>query len=217
MSTATAEKLDTLIIDFDSIKLVGDDSNPEVVTISEADGFFINNSVADDFRIRKSIYDMMKAAQKKLPAGYNFMIFEAYRPMARQIMLWNRTMGIMKEKYPDLNEKELHDMTETFSANPYNGIGSGHGACCAIDISLCDDNGNPYDMGTPMHIFNEATPTQSKHASAEVHARRKIMTDALEGVGFINYPPEWWHFSYGDHQWAFLVGKTEAIYGPIDI
>jgi D-alanyl-D-alanine dipeptidase len=27
------------------------------------------------------------------------------------------------------------------------------------------------------------------------------------GAGFVNYPPEWWHWSYGDKYWAFISGR----------
>jgi D-alanyl-D-alanine dipeptidase len=32
-------------------------------------------------------------------------------------------------------------------------------------------------------------------------------------AGFINYPKEYWHYSYGDVMWAELTGSTTAIYG----
>jgi D-alanyl-D-alanine dipeptidase len=37
----------------------------------------------------------------------------------------------------------------------------------------------------------------------------------LEKVDFINYPGEWWHWSYGDKYWAFIKGK-DAIYNQIE-
>jgi hypothetical protein len=33
-------------------------------------------------------------------------------------------------------------------------------------------------------------------------ANRRRLADALTAVGFVNYPEEWWHFSYGDRLWA---------------
>ncbi|PZS06630.1 MAG: hypothetical protein DLM55_12605 [Acidimicrobiales bacterium] len=32
---------------------------------------------------------------------------------------------------------------------------------------------------------------------------------------FINYPTEWWHWSFGDRYWALLTGASVAIYGPV--
>lgn len=213
----TEPEIETLLIDFSSIRQIGDDSKPEIVTIAETDGFFLNRSVADDFRIRKDVYGMLCAARRMLPANHHFVIFEAYRPLARQVMLWNKVAALVREKYPDATPEEARAINETYTADPFNGIGSGHQACCAIDVSLCDDLGRAYDMGTEIHEFNPLTKTTATGITAEQAAKRRILVDALEGAGLVNYPAEWWHFSYGDHQWAYLVGKTECPYGPIDI
>jgi hypothetical protein len=34
-------------------------------------------------------------------------------------------------------------------------------------------------------------------------------------AGLVNYPTEWWHWSYGDRYWALLTGADHAIYGPV--
>jgi zinc D-Ala-D-Ala dipeptidase len=208
---------DSFFVDLHSIAFAGEPSPPDVVTIAEGDGFFLNTAVANDFRIRSQVYEMMKDAQKHLPANCHFMVFEAYRPLARQKMLWERTMGMLKRKYPGLGDKELRGLTETFTADPHNGIGSGHQACCAIDISLCDAGRREYDMGTAMHEFNEFTKTETPGLGAGVRSNRVILAGALEKAGLINYPAEWWHYSYGDHQWACLAGRLAALFGPIDI
>lgn len=205
------------LIDFDSVRLLGEDSEPEIVTIKKADGFFLNHKFSDDFRIRKSVYDMMNRARARLPGNYSFMIYEAYRPLERQIALWDMAMAQVQREYPKATKKQRRDMAETFVADPYNGIGSGHQACCAIDVSLCDKNGREYDMGTQCQEISPMSPTASEEISDEAKKNRCILVEALEAEGLVNYPSEWWHFSYGDHQWAFLLGKVEAFYGPLDI
>jgi D-alanyl-D-alanine dipeptidase len=37
----------------------------------------------------------------------------------------------------------------------------------------------------------------------------------LSAQGLVNYPTEWWHWSYGDRYWALLTGAAHATYGPI--
>jgi len=32
----------------------------------------------------------------------------------------------------------------------------------------------------------------------------------------INYPDEWWHFSYGDRLWAEITDRKEAFFAPIE-
>jgi D-alanyl-D-alanine dipeptidase len=38
----------------------------------------------------------------------------------------------------------------------------------------------------------------------------------MTGAGFVNYPSEWWHWSYGDRYWAVVTGEPHAIYGPVE-
>lgn len=190
-------------------------SEPEIATIQESDGFLLNKKYSADFRIRKDVYERMIRAQRHLPQGLRFMVFEAYRPLSRQIAMWDSVVSEMKKKHPELPENELEDLCETFVANPYDGIGSGHQACCAVDISLCKTDGSQLDMGTEIVEFNELTRTDAKGISKIAQENRAVLKRALEAEGLINYPSEWWHYSYGDHQWAWLTNKTEAIYGPL--
>ena len=39
----------------------------------------------------------------------------------------------------------------------------------------------------------------------------------LGGAGLVNYPTEWWHWSYGDRYWALVTGAAHALYGPVDV
>ena len=38
---------------------------------------------------------------------------------------------------------------------------------------------------------------------------------SLRGAGLVNYPTEWWHWSYGDRYWALMTGARAALYGPV--
>lgn len=205
------------VMDLKSIDLLPEAGAPAIVTASNDDGFFINMRRNDDFRIRASVYDLLKKAKAALPDGMTFMLFETYRTMAKQEKLWANTNKLMREKFPDLQGEAFTQMCENFTANPYDGIGSGHQAACAIDLTLCTLDGTELFMGTEMHEKNEKTKTLSPGLDAEVVKRRQILQKCMEDAGFINYPAEWWHFSYGDHQWAWLTGQKQAIYGIIDI
>ena len=34
----------------------------------------------------------------------------------------------------------------------------------------------------------------------------------LTAAGLVNYPTEWWHWSFGDRYWALLTGAAAACY-----
>lgn len=37
---------------------------------------------------------------------------------------------------------------------------------------------------------------------------------ALSAAGLVNYPTEWWNWSYGDRYWALTAGHPFPLYGP---
>ena len=203
-------------MDLKRIKLL-EQPTVKITRASEEDGFFLNARINNDFRFRAEVYERLKKGQAHLPQGLAFMLYEAYRPLSRQIAMWKAVQEEMQRKHPDLPPKEFDALCETFIANPYDGIGSGHQTACAIDITLCTQAGEELDMGTPIHGFSALTWTAAEGLSGSVVANRKILKDAMEAEGFLNYPAEWWHYSYGDHGWAWLAGKSEAFYAPLDL
>jgi D-alanyl-D-alanine dipeptidase len=91
-------------------------------------------------------------------------------------------------------------------------------AGAAVDLTLIGAHG-PLDLGTPI----DATPEHSNGAcffdatniSREARANRSLLADVLTSAGLVNYPTEWWHWSFGDRYWAYTEQRTEAIYGPL--
>nr|WP_211267284.1 M15 family metallopeptidase [Nonomuraea candida] len=35
-------------------------------------------------------------------------------------------------------------------------------------------------------------------------------------AGFVNYPTEWWHWSFGERYWAFITRARYARYGIVE-
>ncbi|MFI7067383.1 M15 family metallopeptidase [Kribbella sp. NPDC050124] len=92
-----------------------------------------------------------------------------------------------------------------------------HVAGAAVDLTLIGAHG-PLDLGTPI----DATPEQSSGAcffdaaniSREARTNRMLLADVLTAAGLVNYPTEWWHWSFGDRYWAYVEDRPNAIYGP---
>ena len=51
--------------------------------------------------------------------------------------------------------------------------------------------------------------------SAELRAlgNRRLLYHVMVSAGFTNYPDEWWHFDYGNQNWALMSGRKAAVYG----
>lgn len=39
-----------------------------------------------------------------------------------------------------------------------------------------------------------------------------LLRDCMLRVGFAPFDGEYWHFSYGDREWAFLTGAPASLY-----
>lgn len=164
---------------------------------------------------RESIIERLINATNYLPHGYQFLIKEAYRPLSRQKKSFEEALNYYKTQYPLKEDEEVYKLTCQYVA-PVKV--AGHPSGGAIDITLLKDK-IEVDMGTE---FNEI-PTEpenltylhSAYVGEIAKVNRKILIDCMEGVGFVNYPPEWWHWSYGDCYWA-LVNNCDALYSATD-
>lgn len=190
---------------------------PLLTTIDEKDGLFFCHMYTKERRIRYYIYEMLLRAKQYLPAGYYFKIYEAYRPLAYQIQLWEKVIAEQKKLNPHLNpeSEEFIALCDVYCANPYR-QGSGHQSGAAIDVTLCDQAGIEYDMGGAIRGFTQ-TADFDYPVSLEARHHRLILREALQKAGFVNYPSEWWHYSFGDRLWARLTKSAIAFFAPIDI
>jgi zinc D-Ala-D-Ala dipeptidase len=74
-------------------------------------------------------------------------------------------------------------------------------------------HGEPADMGWG---FNQPGAGSRTDYPVPIPARRNrgLLAAAMDHAGFVNYPAEWWHWSYGDRYWAFQTSRETALYGP---
>jgi D-alanyl-D-alanine dipeptidase len=166
--------------------------------------------------IRKSVYDLLVNASKNLPDNYKILVVTAYRPLWMQKKLYRRRFWQMAKKYPFkmiFNYSQWIREVGKYTSPPG---GSSHQCGTAVDVTLLDNDNNRVDMGTTLTDFGEKVNTYSIQISNEQKENRKILLEAMMKAGFINYPLEWWHFSYGDRMWAAYSEKTECFYGPIN-
>lgn len=187
-----------------------------LVFIDEKDGLFFSDKYTAERRVRSYIYHLLLQAKAYLPEGYFFKIYEAYRPLSFQIDLWKKVVAQQKIEHPELSEtsEEFIALCDVFCANPYR-QGSGHQSGAAIDVTLCDEFGQDYHMGSFVRDFSSNADFDADVCD-EARKNRMILKDALERVGFVNYPAEWWHYSFGDRLWAKLTGSKLAIFGRLD-
>ena len=166
----------------------------------------------DSVLLREQVYNNLKNAQQYLPENYFFKIYSAFRPIAEQQQRGDHHYRHIKSLNPDLPDSEIIKKVKAICADPRFGFG-GHQTGGAVDISLCNKRGHDYDMGTKYLENNAQTPTKSGTLNLEQKQNRAILKNAMEKAGFKNYPPEWWHFCYGDRLWSAYSKQKECFYG----
>ncbi|HEY9408916.1 MAG TPA: M15 family metallopeptidase [Jiangellaceae bacterium] len=166
--------------------------------------------------VRRSVAERLVLAQQALPGGVRIVVVEGFRsPEAQQRIFDGYTAGL-RAAYPDRDEAELHRLATRYVA-PLDV--APHVAGAAVDLLLADAGGRRLWMGTEV----DATPEQSDGAcmfdaagiGTEARDNRTMLAEALGAAGLVNYPTEWWHWSFGDRYWAHVTGAAYAFYGPV--
>ena len=112
------------------------------------------------------------------------------------------------------SEDELKRRARAFCADPTSGDGGGHQTGGALDVTLYAGT-EALDMGTEIGEYNALTKTENPSLTPLQRANREILRRAMERAGFVNYPNEWWHYSYGDQMWCAYARRRKAFYGKI--
>lgn len=163
---------------------------------------------------RESVSDMLRRAVACLPKNIDFLVKEIYRPYSRQLCSFEEGLEFYRESNPELNEEALRELACQYVAPPEV---AGHPTGGAVDIVLIQD-GKELDMGTKFNDEPVApenlTYTDCPFIAPEQRVNRQMLSQAMESVGFVNYPAEWWHFSYGDPYWGLVIGNA-ACYAPV--
>lgn len=167
-------------------------------------------------RVRAGLAARLRRAQAALPVGVSLRVVEGHRSAAEQQLIIDRYTAQVRHAYPEAAPWQRQQLVSRFVA-PLEV--APHVAGAAVDLTLVDRRGLPLDMGTPI----DATPEESQgrcyldspDLSADVRDRRALLARVLTDAGLVNYPSEWWHWSYGDRYWALVTGADAAIYGPV--
>ncbi|ANZ40096.1 dipeptidase [Lentzea guizhouensis] len=166
--------------------------------------------------VREGLAVRLDQARSALPSGVDFRVAEGHRSAASQRAIIEDYTASLHELHPAADAVELARLSSRFVA-PLEV--APHVAGAAVDLTLTGAGGDLW-MGTEI----DATPEESGGAcffAADVdpvaRCNRELLASALAGAGLVNYPTEWWHWSYGDRYWALMTGAGQALYGPVEV
>lgn len=175
-------------------------------------------------KLRATVYEKLILAQDTLPNNWRFRVYEAFRSREVQQMLFEQQYQMTLQKFPQKKQGEIFYLTTQLVSPVCNLNGSvnipPHNTGAAIDIEIISENGNLVEMGMAIKDWQQVRPelcsTRCSALDDKILKNRKILFEVMSASGFVNYPTEWWHFSYGDRYWAYCVGESSAIYGSAD-
>jgi len=166
--------------------------------------------------VRKTVLFKLYKIADNLPKGVNLKIYKTFRSRIKMNEAFEAIIADIIAENPNIGRNEAIQLAQYKSDNPKGTLG-GHETGGAVDVSLCDDNGNDFDYGTKFHEYNDFTFTKSSHITQQQKENRKDLVKIMKKQGFVNFPGEWWHFSYGDRLWAAYNGKRNGgFYGSAE-
>jgi D-alanyl-D-alanine dipeptidase len=164
--------------------------------------------------LRRTVADMLNAAQAALPAGHRFWVTTALRTLEMQQALYDRYFQQMVTEHPEWSYAALRRATNRFFAPVDQPAPPGHCTGGAVDVKLLGPGGRLLDVISPFEGW-AAAPTYRPGLSPRAARNRAILVEAMLGAGFSNCHDEYWHYSYGDAAWAVRTGQPFCIYGAV--
>jgi len=120
---------------------------------------------------------LARAAQALRKQDRRLLIWDCYRPLSIQKILW--------ERVPD----------PRYVADPKQG--SRHNRGAAIDLALVNKDGSEVTLPTKFDEFSRAAH-RSRALAGKHGAEAKRLSAAMTAAGFASIPTEWWHFDAPD-------------------
>ena len=181
----------------------------------------------DDCLVRESVADRLSVViGKLLPSRCTLRVWDGYRPFPVQQHLWEEYRLIVERENPEFNSSDVDMLTSMFVDKPSVNIEDPflHNTGGAVDLTICYRDGSDLDFGG---YFDDFTPTSYTHYYEPFHGmsdglnntaiyNRRLLYNAMTSVGFTNYPVEWWHFDYGNKNWAYYTGQKPIYKGILE-
>lgn len=162
---------------------------------------------------------LRKAQRAFLRQGYTLKVYDCYRPQRAvdHFVEWAKDLEdrrMKQEFYPRIDKSTLFE-------DGYIAAKSGHSRGSTVDLTLVElpwRPSRPYtpgeplvpcyapqearfadnsvDMGTGYDCFDTLSHTLDERIQGEQRENRLLLKQGLEEAGFVNYPNEWWHYTY---------------------
>ena len=166
-------------------------------------------------RVRKEVFKRLNKADtflKNINNNYQLMVVYGYRSMEKQVKYFNDELKKYEKDFKD--KLELYEFVHEKIAVPEV---SGHPTGGAVDIVIYDkEKKEIIDFGTKVHDFDSfKSYVYYPKIKSYQHDNRILLRKVMMQAGFAPYDGEWWHFSYGDKEWAYYYNKKKYLYPQV--
>lgn len=153
-----------------------------------------------------------RAALKTIFPDYDLAVVCGYRHPDVQEKAYSDYIEEIKAENPDLEGDELNEAAHRFIAVPEV---AGHPTGGAVDVLLITADGEEVNMGTELDGETKDSYVHSPFIDKDVWHKRQILRCCMLQAGFAPTDSEWWHFSYGDKEWAKYYNQPAALFEQI--
>jgi D-alanyl-D-alanine dipeptidase len=165
---------------------------------------------------RVSLLDRLQQVQRELASKsphYMLRVVDAHRPLEFQQKAFTSIMNTLHAQFPEESEDTLINRAHLLIAYP---PVAGHPTGGAVDVTLVQD-GTDVDMGGRIADFSDEERIRvfSNSITPEQRENRWMLRKLMLAHGFAPFDGEWWHFCFGDREWAAYYGEKSASYGPL--
>lgn len=172
----------------------------------------------DQMMVRETVAKKLAAANKKLQENnpnFSLKVIYGYRPFDIQKHYFeevSRNLKLSSRNYKD--EDAFLEEAHAYIAVP---AVAGHPAGGAVDVMIFDRQAQEnLDMGSKTDDFRDTKISWLANGLSKVQiSNRRLLFSVMTWSGFAPFWGEWWHYSYGDREWAAYYGKSKAIYDCI--
>lgn len=160
--------------------------------------------------VRKSVAEKLNAVDsmlKEIDPEFQLLVTYGFRSLEVQKKYFEFYKKQFEEKYQD--EDQLLEAVHKLIAVPEV---AGHPTGGAVDVTILK-NGEQLEMGTKLYDFTSKNCySLSPFIKKSGLINRSVLRYVMLENGFAPFDGEWWHYSFGDKEWAFYYEKKQAIY-----
>lgn len=152
--------------------------------------------------------------------GFNsnlrLVVLEGYRSLLRQREQFDEVLKTIRKR------KKADKMSQLEKAHKMIAVPevAGHPTGGAVDVCIFDRLKNQmlnFGTGWKEYEAGRKNYTFSPEIDVEALSNRLLLRQIMQQEGFYQFPGEWWHFSFGDREWAAANNLAKALYNQVEL